>query len=163
MRTPVTTKLSLKKGPKTEKASSGSDSPTGQRRERVSHPAYKDLGQIIRFLKKGGFKVRWHKPLSKSIYHQIRAVLPIELMSSRKLYDAIGFHVKSVRYLMRLKAGDSRFNIKGQREGKVSSADETYARKALIEHHPRFMSWKRKTKNKIITATKPARRPPHGK
>lgn len=157
------TKLSLKRGPKpiTEKVTPNSN--PGQKRERVSHPAYKELGQIIRFLKKAGLKVRWHKPLSKSIYHQIRAVLPPELISSRKLYDAIGFHVKSVRYLMRLKAGDSRFNIHGQREGKVSAADETYALKALVEHHPRFMSWKRKTKNKIITATKPARRSPHGK
>lgn len=163
MKTPQMTKLSLNRGqPKIEGKELESKN-AGGRASRPSHPAYKDLGTIIRFLKRAGLKVRWHKPLAKSIYNQIRQVIPRELMSSRKIYDSLGFHVQSIRYLMRLKAGDSRFNIQGQREGKVSPKEEAHARKMLIEHHPRFMSWKRKTKNKIITASKPPRRPPHGK
>lgn len=113
--------------------------------KRPPSPAeYKDLGLMIKLLKVNAYKIRLHKPLSKSIYNQIRAAIPESVMSSRRIYDAIGHHVHSIRYLLRMKAGDSRFNIYGQREGKVSASDEKNAVMQLNKHHAKFMIYRQR-------------------
>lgn len=132
------------------------------RREKKKAPEYYDLGKLIKYLKQNGYKVRWHKPLSKAIYPQIREVVPASIMSSRRIYEAIGHHVHSIRYLLRMKAGDSRFNIKGEREGKVSKKDEQFAQQQLMKHHGEFMAYKRRMRNKPITSNRPVRRKPNG-
>lgn len=105
---------------------------------------YKDLGLMIKLLKENSYRIRLHKPLSKSIYNQIRAAIPESVMSSRRIYDAIGHHVHSIRYLLRMKAGDSRFNIYGHREGKVSASDEKFAAMQLNKHHAKFMTYRQR-------------------
>ena len=108
---------------------------TRKRVTKTNTPEYTELGRLITYLKKSGYKVRWHKPLAKGIYDQLRSIVPDSLISSRKLYRALGHHVHSVRYLTRMKAGDNRFNIHGEREGRVTKSDEKYAKKQLVEHH----------------------------
>lgn len=142
----------------TPKTSAGAKAP------RVVPQAYKDLGRVMAWLRQNGYKVRWFRPLSKLMYHQIKEALPENYLSARRLYEAIGWHCRSVSYLTKIKVGDSRWNIHGKREGKVSQSEAEYAQKQLYEHHGAAMRSRRKTKGKIIVNTRAGKgKPPRGK
>lgn len=153
-------KLTLKRTPS---ASSTVKSSGGPQRPREIPQAYKDLGRVMAWLRQNGYKVRWFRPFSKQMYNQIKAALPEGYISSRRLYDAIGRHCRSVNYLTKLKAGDSRWNVWGKREGKVTVAEAEHAQKQLYEHHGKAMRSRRQNKGKIIVNPKAGKGKPRGK
>ena len=150
-------KLSLKRDkPKGSGISTlkSSDSSFAQRAKVKDRPEYKSLGIIMKALYRAGFKVKWKQPLSKEIYREIREALPQDVISSRKLYDAIGYHVRSVSYLLKMRPNASRYNIHGKKDGVVSEAESKYALKQLLSYHADYMRDRRKRQKKMITAQK---------
>ncbi len=126
--------------------------------------AYHDLGRVMNELRKMGYKVRWKEPLSKDIYQEIRAVLPKDFISSRALYDAIGYLVKSIKYLLKMRDGAFRYNLAGKKAGTVTAEESKFALQELLNHHGEYMRERRQRAKKIITAHKPSRSGgPHGK
>ncbi len=127
--------------------------------------AYHDLGRVMAELRRLGFKVRWKEPLSKSIYHEIRSTLPKEFISSRALYESIGYLVKSIKYLLKMRDGAFRYNLAGKKAGTVTAEESKFALKELLAHHAEYMRERRQRTKKIITAQKKPRTGgnPHGK
>lgn len=141
-----------------------SENSFNRRLQTKEKPEYKTLGLIMKYLYKAGYKVKWKQPLSKEIYNEIRAVIPHEVVSSRKLYDAIGFLVRSVRYLLKIRPGATRYDINGKKAGQVTEAESKYALKQLLEHHAEYMRDRRKRQKKMIMAKPSVRtRKPHAK
>lgn len=156
-------KLTLKRAPTTKSTDAKPEAASGPKRPRVAPQAYKDLGKVMAWLRQNGYSVRWFRPMSKQMYNQIKAALPEGYLSARRLYDALGWHCRSVNYLTKLKAGDSRWNVQGKREGKVTSDEAEFAIKQLYEHHGAAMRSRRKNKGKIIVNTRAGKgKPPRG-
>jgi sRNA-binding protein len=66
------------------------------------------------------------------------------------LYDAIGFHVNSIKYLNRIRTGAPRFNLWGKPDGKVTEAESNHARKRMVELHSMYLRAKRKNKKQGV-------------
>lgn len=121
---------------------------------------YKNWNRVVAELRRLGFKFKVKTPLSLSIYREIRAAIAMEYISSRALYEAIGFHVKSVQYLLKIRPGAVRYDIRGRKAGKVTDAESKHALQDLLTHHPDYMRDRRKRTRKIIDVkTKPSRSP----
>ena len=102
--------------------------------------AYNDLGTIMTYLYENGYKkVKWRKPLSKNFYNQLRDIIPLEMLSSKRLNAAIKHHVKSPRYLLQMRVGEHRYGVNGKTEGRVNKFEADYAKKELFSHHKDFM------------------------
>lgn len=114
---------------------------------------YLKLGQVMKRLYGLGFKVKWNKPLSKSIYREIRENVSKEEISSRDLYNAIGYHVRSINYLLKMRPGHGRFNIFGKKVDEVTPAESKNALGQLLSYHAEFMR-KRKLKSSKTAGTK---------
>lgn len=162
-------KLSLKRSKPKEPGLStlkSSDKSFKNRSHAKARPEYQTLGVIMKNLYKLGYKVKWKQPLSKEIYKEIRAALPPEVVTSRKLYDALGYHVCSVSYLLKMRPGAARYNINGKKDGLVSDTESKYALRQLLEHHAEYMRDRRKRQKKMVTASKKVTtrkpRPPGG-
>lgn len=152
--------LSLKRKPTTENNLSTLKSRENSFTERVirlERREYKILGLVMKSLYKLGYKMKWKQPLSKDIYNEIRQVLPHDLVTSRHLYDALGYHVRSVSYLLKMREGVFRYDIRGKKAGVVTAEESKYSLTQLLEHHADYMRDRRKRKNKVIIATKPQR------
>lgn len=148
-------KLSLKRDkPKGSGISTlkSNDSSLKQRAKVKDRPEYKSLGIIMKALYRAGYKVKWKQPLSKEIYREIREALPPEVISSRKLYDAIGYHVRSVSYLLKMRPNVPRYNIHGKKDGVVSEAESKHALQQLLAYHAEYMRDRRKRQKKMIVA-----------
>lgn len=153
-------KLTLKRNKPKGEGLSSLKSLSNSYRERVKTKEkveYKDLGVIICYLYKAGYKVKWKQPLSRDIYREIREVIPHDVISSRKLYDAIGFLVRSVKYLLKVRTDVARYDINGKKAGVVTEAESKYALKQLLEHHTDYMRDRRKRQKKVIPAKTQAR------
>lgn len=149
-------KLTLKPNRAKQEGLSSLKSLSNSYSERVKNKdkvEYKDLGVIICYLYKAGYKVKWKQPLSKDIYREFREAIPHDVMTSRKLYDAIGFLVRSVKYLLKVRPGVARYDINGNKAGVVTEAESKHALKQLLEHHSEYMRDRRKRQKKVIKAT----------
>ena len=105
---------------------------------------------VVAYCRKHGYKLKTNRPLSTDIFNQIRAVLSPKAVSSKELYNAIGFHVHSIKYLNRLRQGAPRFNLWGKQEGEVTESEVQFARKKLAEMHPAFLKSRRASKRKGV-------------
>lgn len=153
-------KLSLKRATGNEVA----PSPTATTVEtpKTTKPSddkhYKDWNRVVAELRRLGFKFKVKTPLSLSIYREIREAIAVEFISGRDLYQAIGFHVKSIQYLLKIRPNAIRYDIRGKKAGKVTEEESKHALKELLTHHPDYMRDRRKRTRKIIDA-KPTRSP----
>lgn len=82
-----------------------------------------------------GIKVPWNKVFASGIYTEFKSVLPEDFLSGRKLYLAIGHHVRSVSYLKRLKVGAQRFGLNYRSAGVVTKAEAKLARECFFTMH----------------------------
>lgn len=105
---------------------------------------------VVAYCKKNKYKLRLNKPLSKKIYDQLRGVISPKAVSSRELYNAVGFHVHSIKYLKRMYPGVERLNLWGKPDGTVTEQEAQHARKKLTELHPEYLRAKRKSKSRGI-------------
>lgn len=105
---------------------------------------------VVTYCRKNKFRILTNKPLSRNIYEQIRAVISPKKVSSRELYDAIGFHVNSIKYLNRIRAGAQRFNLWGKPDGRVTESEADHARKRMVELHSMYLRSRRKNKKQGI-------------
>lgn len=124
----------------------------------VDDKHYQNWNRVVAELRRLGFKFKVKTPLSLTIYKEIRGVISPNYISSRALYEAIGFHVKSIQYLLKLRVGATRFNVNGKKAGTVTEDESKHALKELITHHSEYMRERRKRTRKIIDA-KPVRSP----
>lgn len=158
-------KLSLKRDKTTGTGLSSLKSSQTSYKERArakDRPEYATLGIVMKALYKLGYKTKWKQPFSKEIYREIREALPSEVVTSRKLYEAIGYHVRSVSYMLKLRPNAVRYNINGKRDGVVTEEESRFALKQLLEYHSDYMRDRRKRQKKMIPAKKAVRtRTPH--
>jgi len=148
-------KLSLKRDTAKGSALStlkSNDSSFKQRAKVKDRPEYQWLGIIMKALYKAGFKVKWKQPFSKEIYREMREALPTEVISSRKLYAAIGYHVRSVSYLLKMRPNARRYNIKGKVDGFVSEQESKFSLQQLLSYHAEYMRDRRRRQKKMVTA-----------
>lgn len=114
---------------------------------------------VVAYCKKNKYKLRLSKPLSKKIYDQLRGVISPKAVSSRDLYNAVGFHVNSIKYLKRMYPGVERLNLWGKSDGKVTAQEAQYAKQKLAEMHPDFIRAKRKSKKQGIIVNNKGKKP----
>lgn len=153
-------KLSLNRA--TGNAAAQSHAETAVETPKKSKPSddkhYKDWNRVVAELRRLGYKFKVKTPLSLSIYREIREAIAMDYISSRALYQAIGFHVKSIQYLLKIRPDAVRYDIRGKKAGKVTEEESKHALKELLTHHPDYMRDRRKRTRKIIDA-KPTRSP----
>ena len=114
---------------------------------------------VVTYCRKNKYYIITNKPLSKGIYEQLRAVISPKKVSSRDLYDAIGYHVNSIKYLNRLRTGFPRFNLWGKHDGAVTQAEADHAREKMAKLHSSYLRAKRKNKKQgVIVNTKTVRK-----
>ena len=90
---------------------------------------------VVPYVRKSGYNMSLRYPLSKTIYSQLRNIISPKVMSSRDLYNAVGFHVHSIKYLECIQPNKPRLNLFGKVEGKVTFRDYKYAQRQLALHH----------------------------
>tara|TARA_X000001388_G_scaffold60537_1_gene45923 strand:+ start:11318 stop:11824 length:507 start_codon:yes stop_codon:yes gene_type:complete len=114
---------------------------------------------VVAYCRRNKFYILTNRPLSRNIYSQLREVISPKKVSSRELYEAIGYHVNSIKYINRLRAGAERYNMWGNPDGVVTEEEATHARKRLVELHSAYLSSRRKAKKKgVIVNAKKAKR-----
>jgi sRNA-binding protein len=117
--------------------------------------AYYWLGQVMVELYRLKFRIKWDKPLAKNFYKKVRKVLSKDFISSKNLNAAIKHHVKSPKYLLMLRPGVFRHDLKGKPTVAVTEFESKHALTELYEHHGAFMRDRRKRRNKQpITSTR---------
>lgn len=145
-------KLTLKRPVLTNEAKTSAQDSKKPEPSKKSSKKYEDFGKIIQVLRDKGYKIKLDKPLSKMIYRQIKNALPPGFMTNAEIYEAIGFHVHSPKYLLKLRTGEVRFDIKGKKDGKVTEEESKFALETLYQHHAKFMRDRRKRKANPIKA-----------
>lgn len=101
-----------------------------------------------------GYYVKWHAPLSKNIYRELRNILPKQMLTNAKIYRALRFHCKSPKYLIALIHASKRFNLSGKEVDLVSQDDKNFAWSELYKFHndvaKRLMAEHRKMKSQKL-------------
>lgn len=105
---------------------------------------------VVKYCRKHKYKIPTNKPLCRDIFKQLRAVISPKTVSSRELYNAVGFHVNSIKYLNRIRVGFPRFNLWGKQEGEVTETEVQYARKKLTELHPGYTRARRASRKQGV-------------
>lgn len=105
---------------------------------------------VVTYCRKHKYRILTNRPLSRDIFKQIRAVVSPKTVSSRDLYNAIGFHVNSIKYLTKIRPGAPRFNMWGKNEGSVTETEAQYARAKLAELHPSYVKSRRASRKRGI-------------
>lgn len=94
-----------------------------------------DLKTLQAFCFENKIKVPWDKVLTIGIYHELKAMLPEGLLTSRQLFRAIGHHVNSPSYLKRLVVGAQRFGLGYQHGALVTVAEAHSAKSQFFKLH----------------------------
>lgn len=69
--------------------------------------------------------------MARGTYQKLRELLPVEAISSKKIYAALCCHTRSPGYLRLLKVNTHRLMPGGKQKGKVTAEDAAFARKKL--------------------------------
>lgn len=146
-------RTTLTLGKKAPKSNVGAKNNKPQPKDKDKQ-AFEDCGFIMEYLYKRGIKPKWKRPLSKGLYKELRELLATELISSKRLNNAIKHHVKSPGYLLLMRTGAQRYNLYGKPDGRVTEQESKHALGELYEHHAGLMRDRRKRRNKKITPTR---------
>jgi sRNA-binding protein len=76
-------------------------------------------------------KMVWRLPLAVGTYHDLRALIPMSAMTSKKLYAALCCHTRSPEYLRCLRKGQIRLAPGGIKRNVVSQAEYDLAQEML--------------------------------
>ena len=97
---------------------------------------HSDLGELyLKQLRKLCFdlkiKMVWRLPLAVGTYQDLRALIPAETMSSKKLYAALCCHTRSPDYLRCLRKGQIRLAPGGIKRDVVTASEYALAQQML--------------------------------